>query len=400
MFVGSERGNFVAVYDLPADRHGRRARGEPRFSQLLPTGVGPEGLLAIPGRDLFVASSETDDPPSGIRTTISIYQRTRHAPSYPQVVSADGPGGQPIPWSALSGLAADPRRARTLHAVWDSYYADARIFTLDVSSTPAVVRTSTPMTGGSGDYDLEGIAVAPDGTTWLASEGNASDSRPNRLLQVDASGTVLAEVGLPAEIIACRAASANRGSLGSGFEGVAVQAQPGGSYVLQVAQQRGWDYTTPECEALDDDPTGANTGEPASTRVWTYDPATATWGNVPYELEPIPPAAGWVGLSEIVTLPDGAFGFIERDNLTGDHSALKQLVRADLSQPVTRASKATFDLLPSLRASNGWISDKPEGFTVAANGRAYVVTDNDGVEDASGETQLLRLGPWRPLFRS
>lgn len=336
LFVGSERGNFVAVYGL-------RGQSAPRFQQLLPTGAGPEGLLAIPSRDLFVASSEADDPPNGIRTTISIYKRTRHGATYPKVVSADGPDGRPIPWSALSGLAADPRRSQTLYAVWDSAYADGRIFTLDVSRTPATVRSSTTVTGGSGNYDFEGIALAPDGTTWLASEGNATDTRPNRLVQVDAAGAVLAEAGLPAEVLACRKASTNRGSLGSGFEGVAVERKPAGDgYVLRVAQQRGWDYTTPACEALDDDPTGANTGEPRSTRVWTYDPTTGAWSHVPYELEPVPPRAAWVGLSEIVTLPDGRFGLIERDNLTGDFSQFKSLT--------------------------------------------------------SGETDLLRLGDWRSLF--
>lgn len=392
VFVGSERGNFVAVYEL-----GRG--GTPRFSQLLPTGMGPEGLVAIPSRDLFVVTSETDAPPNGIRTVISIYERVRGDVSYPQVVSDDVPGSDsPIPWSALSGLAADPRRSSTLYAVSDSAYADAHIYTLDVGDTPAVVERDTVVTGATGSLDLEGIAVAPDGTRWLASEGNASDSIPNRLLQVDRDGDVLAEIGLPAEVIACRAASTNRGTLGSGFEGLAVETRRGGGYVVRVAQQRGWDYTTPGCEDLDDDPTGANAGEPGQTRVWTYDPAADAWSHVPYQLEPVPPRAAWVGLSEIVTLPDGRFGFIERDNLTGDFSQIKDLVRVDLRQPVTRTSKQRFDLLAPLRASDGWITDKPEGFTVNKDGKAFVVTDNDGVDDAPGETQLLRLGNWRGLF--
>ncbi|MEY2929550.1 MAG: hypothetical protein RL033_299, partial [Pseudomonadota bacterium] len=46
-----------------------------------------------------------------------------------------------------------------------------------------------------------------------------------------------------------------------------------------------------------------------------------------------------------------------------------------------------------------WISDKPEGVAVTGNGRLFVVTDNDGVEDWSGETWFLRLGSWRRLFR-
>ena len=119
---------------------------------------------------------------------------------------------------------------------------------------------------------------------------------------------------------------------------------------------------------------------------------------MPYELEPVPAGAAWVGLSEIVLLEDGTFGLIERDNLTGDFSQLKWLTKVDLSAPVTRADKAVHDLLPDLRAGNGWITDKPEGFTVAADGRAYVVTDNDGVEDWTGETQLLDLGRIRRLL--
>jgi hypothetical protein len=400
LFVGSERGSFVAVYDV-----GGPASRRPELRQVLPTGLGPEGLLAIPSRDLFVATSETDDPPTGVRTTISIYQRARTggAPAYPEVVSEDGPGGTPIPWSALSGLAADPRRAGTLYAVWDSYYSESRILTLDVSRAPAVVRSSRPITGGTGSYDPEGIALAPDGTTWIASEGNASDSLPNRLLQLDTRGAVIAEVGLPDQVLACRAASANRGSLGAGFEGLAVEREAGGGYVVHVAQQRGWDYTTPGCEDLDDDPTGANAGEPGWTRVWTYTPTTTpgsgAWTHVPYQLEPVPPNAAWVGLSEITPAGDGTFAFIERDNLTGDLSRLKWLTRGSLSSgPITRASKATFDLLPALRATHGWITDKPEGLTIARDGRVYVATDNDGVEDWTGETSFLRLGLVRDVF--
>ena len=37
-------------------------------------------------------------------------------------------------------------------------------------------------------------------------------------------------------------------------------------------------------------------------------------------------------------------------------------------------------------------SDKVEGTALAADGRFYVVTDNDGIEDATGETRFIRLG--------
>ena len=56
LFVGSERGSFVAIY---------RLRGtQPRFVQLLPAPLGPEGVLAVPSRNLLLVSGEEDDPPS------------------------------------------------------------------------------------------------------------------------------------------------------------------------------------------------------------------------------------------------------------------------------------------------------------------------------------------------
>ena len=120
---------------------------------------------------------------------------------------------------------------------------------------------------------------------------------------------------------------------------------------------------------------------------------------MPYQLEPVPPAAAWVGLSEITPVGDGTFAFIERDNMTGDYARFKALTRASLSLgPITRQAKTTFDLLPAMRATHGWITDKPEGLAVARDGRVYVVTDNDGVEDWTGETQLLRLGRVRDVF--
>ena len=60
LFVASERGNFVSVYHLDDELN-------PVFVQLLPTGISPEGLLAIPQRNLFVTANEVDG-------TISIFE--------------------------------------------------------------------------------------------------------------------------------------------------------------------------------------------------------------------------------------------------------------------------------------------------------------------------------------
>jgi hypothetical protein len=173
-------------------------------------------------------------------------------------------------------------------------------------------------------------------------------------------------------------------------------------YSLLVAQQRGWDYTTEACEDLDDDPTGLNAGEPPQTRIWQFDPARGTWSHASYELEPLPAVASWVGLSEISAVP-GGYVVLERDNRSGDFAELKTLVRLDqralADGRMLRAEKRTYDLVPDLLQSNGWISDKPEGVAVTRDGRAFVVTDNDGVDGWSGETSFLSLGSVHRLFR-
>ncbi len=395
LFVASERGSFVAVYELGL-------LGRPKkLVQFLPTCLGPEGLLAIPERNLFVVSCEVDDPEFGVRATVTIYERSADEVVYPQILSANDASGKPIPWSALSGMVGTGDGDELL-AVWDSFYSESRIFTIDASNSPAVITDALTINGGTGNFDPEGIAIAPDGTYWIASEGNGSGSRANRLLQVNATtGAVIAEIGLPADIEACRAASTNRGSLGGGFEGLAVVPENGG-YKVFVAQQRGWDYTTADCEAKDDDPAGVNMGEPTDTRIWIYEPTTGTWSSVAWALEPVPANASWVGLSEITRLPNGEFLLIERDNRTGDFAQLKTVVKVDLlgdaDGRIDRADKEVLDILPVLREGNGWITDKPEGLAVGADGSVFLVTDNDGVDDWSGETTFVNLGKYSRLF--
>ena len=53
LFVGAERANAVGVYDATD-------LTAPKLLQILPTGKAPEGLVAIPERNLFVTSNEKD----------------------------------------------------------------------------------------------------------------------------------------------------------------------------------------------------------------------------------------------------------------------------------------------------------------------------------------------------
>jgi hypothetical protein len=54
--------------------------------------------------------------------------------------------------------------------------------------------------------------------------------------------------------------------------------------------------------------------------------------------------------------------------------------------------------LPRLRATNGWTQEKLEGLTIGGNGQVYAITDNDALQDATGETVFLRLGDSRHVF--
>ena len=50
-----------------------------------------------------------------------------------------------------------------------------------------------------------------------------------------------------------------------------------------------------------------------------------------------------------------------------------------------------YDFLPDLKAQGGYVTDKIEGFAITKDGRAFAVTDNDGVDDSSGETFFFAL---------
>ena len=375
LFIGCERSNMVAVYKV--------THLGIEFVQVLPTGVGPEGLLAIPQRDLFVVATEQDDDGEpGVEASVSIYELMDGPAAYPTIQSAfveneDG-SDVPIAWTALSALAADLSDPNILYTVPDSAMKKSRIYKVDVSQTPALIVDETILdkNGDTVDYDLEGIAVGPDGGFWLACEGKAG-TIDNLIIKVDAYGNVLEEIGLPASVKA--------DMINNGFEGVTVTGS-GNQEKVYVAFQRAW-----------------NNDPALHTRIGEYTTSTGQWRFFYYQLnDKQSDESGWIGLSELVALGNDNFAVIERDKGWGPDALLKAIYTFSIAglEPKTQeegnfpvvTKNLAYDLVPNLQAVNGWTLEKVEGLAVAIDGQVYVVTDNDGLDDATGETQFFRLG--------
>ncbi|SEG41935.1 esterase-like activity of phytase family protein [Bosea lathyri] len=373
IFVGLERASLVLVYK---DEGAGKA---PHYLQALPGGIGPEGLLAIPQRNLFVSASETDvGAKGGARSAVTIYERSEAPAAYPSIVSSDV-DGVPLGWGALSGLAADRAAPGRLFAVTDNAYSPSRILDIDATQKPARIIGALTVTkdGKPASYDLEAIATRTTGGFWLASEGNPEDKdKPSRnmLLRASAKGEIEEEIHLPEEL--------EKHAVRFGFEGVAVTGE-GADETVWLAVQREWK----------DDPKG-------KTKLLSYKPATKQWGVLHYPLS-TPSSGAWMGLSELVFLGNDRFAVIERDNLFGAKAvktlatfSVKGLTPAAIGSAAIPTVEKTLlrDLTPDLMKLGGYGLDKVEGMALDKAGNLFVVTDNDGVDDSSGETQFFALG--------
>jgi hypothetical protein len=372
IFVGSERSSLVTVW------RDRGANLAPEYLQALPAGSGPEGLLAIAQRGLLVVANEND---GASRSSVMIYQRGAAVPAYPTLMSNDTSAGPPIAWGAISGATANRKQAGRLFAVTDSFYATTRIIDIDTKFTPALITGALTVSkdGKPVGYDAEGIIERADGGFWLASEGDP-DKKPaplaNLLVRLNAKAEVQEEIALPAEL----AQHATR----FGFEGVTVTGT-GDQEVVWLAVQREWK----------NDPKGM-------AKILRYTPATKVWGVYHYPLESSKAEGGWVGLSEITAIAPDRFVVVERDNQFGDQ-AIKTLQvisvagiapasPGDAKVPVLQ-KRLLRNLVPDLQKPNGYVLDKVESFAMDSEGRAFIITDNDGVDGStSGETQFIRLG--------
>ncbi|MFK5914465.1 MAG: esterase-like activity of phytase family protein [Woeseiaceae bacterium] len=394
LFIGSERASVALVYKL---KHNGKA---PKLMQVLPTAVKPEGLLAIPQRNLFITAGEKDDRGDKIRSALTIYKRGEGT-NYPTIVSKNRRDGTPIPWGALSGLAMDRHDEDTVYTVQDSFYKKSRILKIDIDDIPAKIKKEIILKDMMGklaainpsmvnadstvNLDPEGIATRKDGGFWMASEGKGtigSSAKPfetlNLLLRVSKKGLIEEVVTLPTTV--------NNRQVKFGFEGVTTVDTKKGE-IVYVAFQREW------------------AGDIKNhVRIGRYDTASNEWSFFYYPLEtPLSINGGWVGLSDITYLGDDEFAVIERDNQGGPDAAIKRIYKISIKGLVATADDGSTpnfpivnktlarDLMGDLKATGGLILEKIEGLAVTEDGTVLVVNDNDGVDDSNGETQLLRL---------
>lgn len=400
LFVASERSSLLFVYDVQAAEF-------PTYKQALPAAAGPEGVLALPQRNLVIAASEEDNRGDKLRSSLNIYEYQRAPTNYPNIASGYRRDGSPIAWSALSGLSASVDKNSVVYAVDDSYYRQNRIIKMHIRDEKGYIKSDMKVRDPLGllaklsaeevndeleadaperlevfdsldraalfnedatvNLDLEGIAATKDGF-WLVSEGSGTvgdESRPinslNLLIKTNKKAEITEVITLPEAL--------NSNQLRFGFEGVAVDKNK-----IVVAFQRAWNG--------EDHP-----------RLGIYDTSNKEWQFVFYPLDAAQSnAGGWVGLSDISALGNDRYLVLERDNQAGPDAATKRLYKIDLNQTDDEgvlAKQLVKDLMPMLSSQASPVPEKLEGLAITKDGRVIINNDNDGVDDNSGENILL-----------
>jgi len=311
--------------------------------------------------------------------------------------------------------------ASTVYTIHDSFYRKSRVYSMDVTGFPPTITGETMLVDsndvlinslidlknslpGADDFnpadlindddsvnlDPEGVEVRTGGGWWIASEGtgnlnagvsdpgNRPFESPNMIVGVQPDGAIDVVVQLPLDLI--------NNQLRFGVEGVAET--PDAAY---VCFQRAWQ----------------NSGDPSDrARIGRYDFGTGEWTFAHYPLDtPTSPNGGWVGLSELTYLGSDEFAVIERDNQGNTDATIKRIytfsidgvtfkANADVASFETVSKTMVHDIMtdPEFAATAGLMLEKWEGLTVLPNGDVLIVNDNDGIDDSSGETQLLNIG--------
>jgi endonuclease/exonuclease/phosphatase family metal-dependent hydrolase len=146
-----------------------------------------------------------------------------------------------IPLGGLSGLTYDPA-CGLFYAVSDDrgYIAPPRFYTFVFDPESSEVRPLEVVTLlgddgeviGSGDFDAEAVALAPDGTLWVATEGVSHRMVPPRIVGYRLDGTILAELVIPDAYLPTEAGHGVRSN--HGFEGLTVS--PDGDRIVAAVE--------------------------------------------------------------------------------------------------------------------------------------------------------------------
>jgi len=335
-----------------------------------------------------VSASQEDDREEKLRAAVNIYeyQHEEHTPQYPTLTSVDRDNGTPIPWGALSGLVAG--EDGYLYSVEDGTFQHNRIFKINTDDYPAIIEEEIRILDTNGllngtnssthsyvnndssvNIDSEGIAMDDDGNFWIASEGagNAGDgdvTSVNMLLHVTPDGTIVNVITLPEAL--------NTIQSEHGFQGVAYHQDK-----LVVVMQRAW-------------------GDETEPRIGVYHLLTNEWEFFYYPLEtPRSQNGGWVGLSDIAPIGNDQYLVLENDDQAGPDGVIKIVTLIDLGGMEaggTLVKTVVADLVPELLSHGGLLIKSVEGLAVTEEGDVWVVNDNMGTDDNSGETQLMELG--------
>jgi hypothetical protein len=300
-----------------------------------------------------------------------------------------------------------------LYSVEDSFFASSRFFKIKTgkrgkSAKPSKLVEAVRINdndgvfaafvpdggfGGSGDNDFnaeklaaiinsdltvnldgEGIAALGNGIFYIASEGSGTideADRPieslNLIMKVDEEGTIKDVLSLPAEW--------NAKQVRYGFEGVAYDPDKN---ILVAVTQRAWG---------DDD-------HPA---VHIFDVASGNYvGYAYYPLDAVSSQnGGWVGLSDITYVGDGIFYVLERDNQGDIDASIKKIYSIDINDATADGhvfdKVLVKDILTITDAIGTTPFEKYEGLAYTEDG-VWIVNDNDGIDDARGEIQLMNIG--------
>jgi hypothetical protein len=315
-----------------------------------------------------------------------------------------------------------------MFAVEDSFFRSNRVLTIDTSSYPAVLFNEMRITDSNEEMktcleavegvnattlinddmtvniDPEGISYAREGGFWVVSEGSGTvgDEEkpfeyPNMLLRLDSSAVITKCITLPSDF---------PDQVRYGFEGV---AEDGDNVVIAI--QRPW-------------------GEEEHPRIAVYNQVSEDWKYLMYPIDSVgmllallvgyyvnlfamfvhivvfvliyteSQNGGWVGLSDIAPVGNGRFLVLERDDQAGPDAAIKMIYQIDLQSyefenGATLEKVLVKDLLEDLKHLKGGIVEKVEGLAVSSAGEIWIINDNDGVDDNSGETLFINVGEYK-----